>query len=247
MGQSIRKLASAQVLGRGGVWALLALGLLLVPGLIAPALAQAPPAPRSAPQRFVVVLDPAHGGDDGGAALKSGQPEKALTLAFALKIRSLLGARGMQVVFTRENDATLDGNQRAETANRAQAQACLSLHFTDTGSGAHLYASNLAQSPAAHFVPWKTAQSVWINRSLALTGQINSALQHTGVPVTLSRWSLPGVDSMACPAMVIEIAPERAPGSPTVLSAVDDVKYQSRIAEAIAAALVVWRTEAKQP
>jgi len=211
------------------------------------AAAQAPPAPRSPQPKFIVVLDAAHGGDDAGAALKSGQVEKSLTLAFAVKLRSLLTARGMTVVTTREADATLGPNQRAETANRAQAQACLSLHFSDTGSGIHLFVSDLPSVPAAHFVPWKTAQSAWVNRSLALTGDLNSALQHADLPVTLGRTALVGIDSMACPAVAIEIAPERAPGSATVKSALDDAKYQSRVAEALAAALLIWRTEVRLP
>jgi N-acetylmuramoyl-L-alanine amidase len=193
------------------------------------------------------VLDAAHGGDDSGAALSSGQAEKSLTLAFAVKLRSLLAARGMTVVITRDSDQTLPPNQRAEIANRAQAQACLSLHFSDTGSGVHLFASDLPAVPAAHFVPWKTAQSIWVNRSLALTGALNAALQQASLPVTLGRTALAGIDSMACPAVAIEIAPERTPGSAAVKSVLSNPNYQSRVAEALAAALLVWRSEARQP
>ena len=62
---------------------------------------QAPPAPQL---RFVVVLDAAHGGDDSGGRFASGQQEKAFTLAFSVRLRSLLAARGIQVVTTRESD-----------------------------------------------------------------------------------------------------------------------------------------------
>jgi N-acetylmuramoyl-L-alanine amidase len=102
--------------------------------------AQAPPAPAN---RFVVVLDAAHGGDDLGAGL-GGQPEKAYTLALSVRLRSLLMARGFTVVTTRESDATVDADHRAEIANHAGAQACLSLHATESGSGAHLFVSSLA-------------------------------------------------------------------------------------------------------
>lgn len=188
----------------------------------------------------MVVLDPAHGGEDSGALLKSGQAEKTLALAFAYRLRSMLGARGMQVVFTRENDGTVGPDQRAETANRAQAQACLSVHFTETGTGVHLFAYDLSQSSSGQrFVPWKTAQSTWINRSLALTGRVNSTLQQAGVNVTLARIALPGLDSMACPALAIEIAPEQSGQN----AALDDPKYQARLAGALSAALLAWRSE----
>ena len=66
---------------------------------------QAPPAPAT---RFVVVLDAAHGGDDAGGRLSNGQPEKAFTLALSVRLRSLLAARGIQVVTTRESDVAVD-------------------------------------------------------------------------------------------------------------------------------------------
>jgi N-acetylmuramoyl-L-alanine amidase len=64
--------------------------------------------------------------------------------------------------------------------------------------------------------------------------------------VTLGRTSLPGVDSMTCPAVAVELAPERAPGK-KVTAELDDPGYQARAAEALAAALVEWRGEAPQP
>jgi N-acetylmuramoyl-L-alanine amidase len=215
------------------------------------AAAQAPPAPHTPPAKFTVVLDPAHGGDDLGGTLKNGQPEKMLTLVFAARLRSLLAARGMQVVMTHDADVTTDPDQRAETANRAQAQACLSLHFSESGSGVHLFVSDLPASPATHFLPWKTAQAAWVNRSLALTGALNSALQHAGLTVTLGRTALPGIDSMACPAVAVEISPspdaDKSSGKTLTKAGLTDANYQSQVAEALAAALLVWRGEGVKP
>jgi N-acetylmuramoyl-L-alanine amidase len=194
----------------------------------------------------VIVLDAAHGGDDAGGHFASGQTEKSVTLALSVKLRSLLSARGFQVITTRESDATVSADHRAEIANRSQARACLSLHATDSGSGVHLFASSLAPVASARFVPWKTAQAAFVTRSLALTGALNSSMQQAGIAVTLARTSLPGIDSMSCPAVAIELAPERD-ASHTVKSATDDPAYQSRVAEALAAALLVWRTESNQP
>ena len=83
------------------------------------AVTQTPPAPR-----FVVVLDAAHGGDDPGARLGN-QSEKDYTLALSVKLRSLLMARGISVVTTRESGTDVDAERRAEIANRANAAACL--------------------------------------------------------------------------------------------------------------------------
>jgi N-acetylmuramoyl-L-alanine amidase len=190
-----------------------------------------------------VVLDAAHGGDDTGGRLGDGQLEKALTLALSGRLRSLLGARGIQVVTTRDSDAAVDSNKRAEIANHAQAQACLSLHTSESGTGVHLYASSLTPVRAVRFVPWKTAQAAWVTRSLALEGTLNSALLHAGMNVTLGRTSLPGLDSMTCPAVAVEIAPEVGPDK-KIVSALDDPADQARVATALAAALLEWRSEA---
>jgi N-acetylmuramoyl-L-alanine amidase len=203
----------------------------------------APPAPQA---RFIVVLDAAHGGDDTGGHLANNQLEKSFTLALSVRLRSLLAARGIQVVTTRDTDATVDPNKRAEIANRAQAQACLSLHTTESGSGVYLFASSLAPAAPARFAAWKTAQAAWVTRSLKLEGLLNSALLNAGMSVTMSRTSVTAMDSMTCPAVAVEIAPEENAGHQTTAE-LNDKNYQARVAAALAAALLEWRTEARQP
>ena len=193
-----------------------------------------------------MVLDAAHGGDDAGGRLTNDQLEKNFTLALSVRLRSLLTARGFQVVTTRESDATIGPNRRAEIANHARAQACLSLHGSGSGSGVHLFTSALTPVQPTRFTPWKTAQAAWVTRSLALAGVLNSALLHAGMNVTLGRSSLPAVDSMTCPAVAVEVAPELG-SDRKVAAGLDDKDYQAQVAEALAAALVEWRAEASQP
>jgi N-acetylmuramoyl-L-alanine amidase len=204
--------------------------------------APAPPVPAP-PPRFLIVLDAAHGGDDLGGHLSSGQFEKNATLALSVRLRSLLGARGIQVITTRESDQSVELNQRAEIANHADARACISLHAADTGSGVHLFVSSLTPANPTRFVAWKTAQAGWITRSLALAGVLNSALLHAGTGVTLGRTALPAIDSMTCPAVAIEIAPERD-SDHKITAEPDDPDYQARVATTLAAALLEWRTDA---
>ncbi len=205
----------------------------------------APPAPAT---RFVVVLDAAHGSNDTGGTLSNqgggSQLEKAWSLALSIRLRSLLAARGIPVVTTRESDATIDDDTHSATANRAKARACLSLHASESGTGIHLFVSSLPPTDPARLSPWKTAQAAWITRSLALAGTVNSALTHSGMTVTLGRTALPVIDSMTCPAVAVEVAPEITSGSaqPT---GVDDAGYQARVAEALAAAIVEWRSDSR--
>jgi N-acetylmuramoyl-L-alanine amidase len=194
----------------------------------------------------VVVLDAAHGGDDAGGRLANGQPEKALTLAMSVRLRSLLAARGIQVLTIREQDLKIDLNRRAEVANHANAQACLILHASESGSGVHLFVSSIAPAPPVRLPAWKTAQAAWVTRSLALAGVLNSAMLHAGMTVTVSRSSMPGVESMTCPAVAVEVAPERDAALKTTAE-LDNADYQARVAGALAAAILEWRTEAREP
>lgn len=61
----------------------------------------------SAENKITVIIDPGHGGRDGGASTESGVLEKDLNLAVALKLRALLSELDVNVVMTRETDVML--------------------------------------------------------------------------------------------------------------------------------------------
>jgi len=195
-------------------------------------------------QRFLVVLDAAHGGAESGGQLgnANGQDKKkkTYTLALSVRLRSLLAARGISVVTTRESDAVVDADHRAEVANRANAQACLTLHASQSGTGIHIYASSLTPSAPSTMLPWKTAQAAWVTRSLGLAGVLNSSLAHAGLSVGLGRTDLPTIDCMACPALAIEIGKSSSPDA-SQSESFEDVDYQARIAQAIAAGILEWK------
>ncbi len=204
--------------------------------------AQAPAAPAP---RFLVVIDAAHGGEDLGGRFGN-QPEKAYTLSLSVRLRSLLTARGFAVVTTRESDATVTLDRRIEIANRANAQACISVHAAESGAGVHLFVSSLPPAAPARFHPWQTAQAAFVMRSNALAGELNTALKNSGITVTLGRTALPVIDSFMCPAVAVEVAPEQ-PANPDAgaqgAAGTDDPSYQAHVAEALAAALVEWRAD----
>ena len=194
--------------------------------------------------RFVVVLDAGHGGDDTGGHLNDGKLEKNANLALSVRLRSLLGARGIQVVTTRESDVTVSPDQRAGIANHANAQACITLHAAESGYGVHLFTSSVAAAQPKQFAPWKTAQGGYVTRSLALAGVLNSALTRGGINITLGRTALPGIDSMSCPAVALELAPERDKDN-KLIAEPDDPEYQAQVAGMLATALLEWRSEGR--
>lgn len=56
----------------------------------------------------IILIDPGHGGFDGGTKSKSGTVEKDINLDIALKLRDVLEEKGYQVYMTRENDESLN-------------------------------------------------------------------------------------------------------------------------------------------
>jgi N-acetylmuramoyl-L-alanine amidase len=199
-------------------------------------------------QRFVVLLDAAHGGAETGARLRD-QPdqllEKDLVLALSVRLRSVLTAHGIAVVTTRETDTNPAPDSRAAVANRAHASACLLLHATASGTGVHLYTSALQQTaPPAGLRPWATAQAAFLTQSLKLSSDLNAALGHASIPVTLGSVSLQPVDNMACPAVILEVAP-LIPRRGKAGAAVGDQAYQTRLVDAVGGALEQWRADWK--
>lgn len=88
----------------------------------------------------IIVLDPGHGGMDGGAESRSGIVEKEITLSIALYLRDYLQQAGALVLLTREDDRDLaqsdEGNRKAQDLknrvdliNNSSADMAVSIHL----------------------------------------------------------------------------------------------------------------------
>ncbi len=58
----------------------------------------------------VIIIDPGHGGEDGGAVAEDGTMEKNLNLDIALRLREVFELAGYTVYMTRESDKSLCDN-----------------------------------------------------------------------------------------------------------------------------------------
>jgi len=91
--------------------------------------------------RPVIVLDPGHGGVDGGAYGIGGAVEKALVYDYALELQRLLEAKGrFKVVLTRHGDEFVSLDDRVRVAREAGASLLISIH-ADMLGGAGAYVS----------------------------------------------------------------------------------------------------------
>lgn len=84
-------------------------------------------------KKYVVIVDPGHGGSDPGATYPVGVKdptvkEKDITLDVALKVRDKLEAAGVDVIMTRTGDTYPTLVERVEIANNSVADLYVSVH-----------------------------------------------------------------------------------------------------------------------
>ena len=78
---------------------------------------------------YTVVLDPGHGGRDGGAAGQAGTAEKVVTLQFARHLADRLRENaGLTVVLTRTEDVAVPLRRRVAIARENEADLFISIH-----------------------------------------------------------------------------------------------------------------------
>jgi N-acetylmuramoyl-L-alanine amidase len=119
------------------------------PGILRPAPDTAPPlataetptmeTPLSAPRPLNralfplsvkrIVIDPGHGGSNGGAVSKAGVSEKEITLDIGLRLRRLMEEASLDAVMTRHTDRTISLAERVEFANASHADVFVSIHI----------------------------------------------------------------------------------------------------------------------
>jgi N-acetylmuramoyl-L-alanine amidase len=127
----------------------------------------------------IIVLDPGHGGPDGGA-VKAGVKEEDITLSIAKKTRDYLQEQGALVLLTREGDYDLadkgtkrlgkrkaeDLKRRVELINTSNADFFVSIHLnsfpSSTSQGAQTFYYNALEENerAAKFVQDEFRQSL---------------------------------------------------------------------------------------
>lgn len=105
---------------------------------------------------YKIIIDPGHGGIDGGAEAEDGTDEKDLNLLIALKLRSIMRLYGYEVIMTRTKDSSTDNsssgfNKKGDLDNRLQLMKenpdaiFVSIHLnkftTSAASGAQVFYS----------------------------------------------------------------------------------------------------------
>jgi N-acetylmuramoyl-L-alanine amidase len=200
--------------------------------------APAPPPVTPLPRSFLVIIDPAHGGDDRGGALSSKLAEKDMDLVIARRLRGDLQTRGLASRLLRDSDTTLSLDQRASMTNGALPSLYVAVHSAGSGSGVHLFTSSLqpaTQKPI--FLPWNSAQAAFVSASQSVSAAVATELLKRDIPALDLSTEVAPVDSIAAPALVVEVA---APAGKS-LAGLYSPQYQEEVCDAIAAAIAGMR------
>jgi N-acetylmuramoyl-L-alanine amidase len=198
-----------------------------------------PPAQRRPTgPRFLVLIDPAHGGEDNGAAITPDTPEKDVVLSLARRIQRELTNKGIASILLRNSDTAISLEQRAVTANAARPALYVALHAANSGRGVHVFTAMVGAISVSSrdFLPWDNAQSAYLDSSMAVAGSLAAELEARKLPNTLLTAPLRPLTNVAAPAIAVEVA--ALSDSPADLS---KPAYQEQVAQSIAAGIAAMR------
>jgi N-acetylmuramoyl-L-alanine amidase len=181
-------------------------------------------------QHVFVVIDPAHGGDERGAALTDQLQEKDVTLAFAQRLRELFGVRGLSAWLERDGDLTLSLDQRAAMSNASGAALYIAVHASSEGNGVRLYTALLPSGGPNQgwFLDWDTAQTAFEGLSRITAASVATGLESKQVSVRNLSAPLRPLNNVVTAAFAIEIGPESDD-----VSQLSSPEYQEKLAEAV--------------
>lgn len=91
--------------------------------------------------RYIVVIDPGHGGKDSGAVGYNRWEEKKAVLSVAKKVRNILKRRGFKVYLTRSRDKFIPLKKRTRFANLKDADFFISIHANAVAGRKNRYRS----------------------------------------------------------------------------------------------------------
>ena len=168
-----------------------------------------------------VVIDPGHGGADTG--VRAGETaEKDLALTLARVLGAELERRGVRVLLTRDDDRSPSLVERAEAANRAHADAVISLHF-DGFAGSRAHGATVWCPPAsepeggsgtrvASLTPWRDVALAHAAESRSLADALADALEQRGFGPRRVRERMPlALLGVQAPGVMVECATLTSP------------------------------------
>ena len=179
-----------------------------------------------APKDRIIIIDPGHGGKDPGAISKNGTKEKDVNLQISFKTKKLLENLGYNVLMTREDDTYIGIYDRADFANKANADLFISFHANASGRDTSINGVEVLYCPAykgdkEEEEQYPFAKSI-LDFYLKGTGANNRGIKQ--------RADLPVVRMTKMPAVLLEVGYLTNEEEEKLI--IDD-KYQDKISDSV--------------
>ena len=198
-----------------------------------------------------IAIDAGHGGKDPGTQnAKLGLTEKHLVLDISRRLGAILEAKGYEVVYTRERDRYIELKERAQNANRREADLFLSIHLNGVDSpsvgGAETYAFTPRNQPSTrNKAVGSSARRYYVgnknnnwNTLIAFYVQ-DAMIRQLGTVdrgVKRARWTV--LRDLNCPGVMIEAG---FITNPREGRRIKTAAYRQRIAETVADGVLRYR------
>ena len=189
-----------------------------------------------------IFLDPGHGGSDPGA-ISGGVREKDLTLSVYNKVSSKLASLGYTVLTSRNVDKDVDLIDRADQANKANADMLLSIHFNAGGRGiargieTYYYQATADRVPKINKENHNNVERLERSRKLANKVQQNLLYQTGANDRGVKRASFTVLRETSIPSILVELG---FIDNPEERNKIKTNEYQERLANGIVDGIVEY-------
>ena len=189
-----------------------------------------------------IFLDPGHGGSDPGA-ISGGVREKDLTLSVYNKVSSKLASLGYTVLTSRNVDKDVDLVDRADQANKANADMLLSIHFNAGGRGiargieTYYYQAQADRVPKINKENHNNPERLEKSRKLANKVQQNLLYQTGANDRGVKRASFTVLRETSIPSILVELGFIE---NPEERNKIKTNEYQERLANGIVDGIVEY-------
>lgn len=198
-------------------------------------LGQAAPAASWPEGERVWVVDPGHGGEDGGAVSVTGVPESQINLAIAKRLDALLGFFGENSYLMREEDISLhdpdaktlrekkvsDLHNRAQLVGELEGAVLVSIHQNTFPQGKY-------HGTQVFFAPTQGSQALAETCQQAIHTSLQPDNSRQAKPIADNVYLMNHVD---CPAVLVECGFLSNPEEEAMLRQED---YQTKLAAVLA-------------
>ena len=188
---------------------------------------------------FTLVIDPGHGGIDGGAVAVDGTKESDVNLAIALKLRALAEFYSVDNVMTRQDDSSRSSAERysehedlvsrADFVNAAENPVLISIHQ-------NCFPTGQPSGPQVLYAATETSESLGKLTHRNLIDSLYPGNRRLAEPASKKLYVL---NHVSCPAILVECG---FLSNLSDLGKLSDSSYQTTLSAVLMASYLQYKT-----